>query len=53
MIQNNKAMESGFIVYLGQLKRKQERAQKQEVVAVRQTVDDARSANKAELVQKY
>jgi len=53
MIPNHKVMESGFIVYLSQLKRKQERAQKQAVVAVRQTVADARSANKAELVQKY
>ena len=44
-------MEKGFIVYLGQLKRKQERAQKQEVVAVRQTVIDACIQNKAELVQ--
>ena len=46
-------MEKGFIVYLEQLKRKQERAQKQEVVAVRQTVADAQTANKAGLVQKY
>jgi hypothetical protein len=53
MIQNYKAMELGFIVYLNQLKRKQKRAQKQEAVAIRQTADDARSANKAELVQKY
>lgn len=46
-------MESGFIVYLGQLKRKQKRAQKQEVVAVCQTVADAKQENKAGLVQKY
>ena len=46
-------MESGFIVYLDQLKRKQKRAQKQAVVAVRQTVADARVENKTELVQKY
>jgi hypothetical protein len=46
-------MERGFIVYLEQLKRKQKRAQNQEVVAVRQTVSDACVQNKAELVQKY
>jgi hypothetical protein len=46
-------MEKGFIVYLGQVKRKQERAQKQAVVAVRQTVAEAVIQNKAELVQKY
>jgi hypothetical protein len=44
-------MEKGFIVYLGQVKRKQERAQKQAAVAIRQTVADARVQNKAELVQ--
>jgi hypothetical protein len=44
-------MESGFIVYLDQLKRKQKRAQKQAIVAVSQTVDDARIQNKAGLVQ--
>jgi hypothetical protein len=46
-------MEKGFIVYLGQVKRKQERAQKQAAVAVRQTVAEAIIQNKAELVQKY
>ena len=46
-------MEPGFIVYLSQLKHKQERAQKQAAVAVRQTVIDARSTDKAALVQKY
>jgi hypothetical protein len=51
MIPNNKAMESGFIVYLDQLKRKQERSKKQEKVAVCQTVADARVENKAALVQ--
>ena len=44
-------MEKGFIVYLEQLKRKQKRAEKQEVVAVFQTVTDACVQNKAELVQ--
>jgi len=46
-------MEKGFIVYLGQVKRKQERAQKQAAVAILQTVAEARVQNKAELVQKY
>lgn len=46
-------MEKGFIVYLGQVKRKQERAQKQAVVAVRQTVTDAKAENRAALVQVY
>jgi hypothetical protein len=44
-------MESGFIVYLEQLKRKQKRAQKQEVVAVCQTVEEGRTQNRAGLVQ--
>jgi hypothetical protein len=44
-------MESGFIVYLEQLKRKQKRAQKQEIVAVWQTAEEGRIQNKARLVQ--
>jgi hypothetical protein len=44
-------MESGFIVYLEQLKRKQKRAQKQEVVAVCQTVEEGRTQNRVGLVQ--
>jgi hypothetical protein len=44
-------MEKGFIVYLEQLKRKQKRAQKQEVVAVSQTVEEGCIQNKAGLVQ--
>lgn len=53
MIPKYKAMESGFIVYLNQLKRKQERSKKQADVAVCQTVADARVENKAGLVQPY
>lgn len=46
-------MDTGFLVYLEQLKRTKKRAQKQEVVAVRQAVSDAQAENKAALVQKY
>ena len=53
MILNNTTVESGFIVYLNQLKRKQERSKKQADVAVCQTVADARVENKAGLVQSY
>jgi hypothetical protein len=45
-------MESGFIVYLNQLKRKQERSKKQANVAVCQAIADARVENKAALVKR-